>query len=543
MNTFIKRLNLTSKFIPVVLLGTIIALSIGGTLQMHQFNMLTADQINLADKLLSREQTVSKEMQLKSLNSKADTLGLFMSATAPDLIFSSDFTALIAFQAYAKKDSDVAYAGYLKPDESPMTQYTPSADKSMVLEKRYKIVSDGELLGFVLLGMSKESVNESIVASKQRIQEAVGSVETLAKTSQMNFVMIFLGSLVGVLVAIGVTLYLFFNKLVAARLLATKVLIEELSDGNGDLTKRLPVKNSDEVSMLCKAVNSFVAQLQEMVSKIIRDVKQLTEESSHLKAFGGELAGNVDTQKAETANAATSMNEMTCSMQEVASNTELADGMAHEADKEATDGTNIVNNTINSIKQLSAEITNTSGVIDTLQDESDKIGGVLDVIRGIAEQTNLLALNAAIEAARAGDQGRGFAVVADEVRTLASRTQSSTQEIQEMIERLQSGSKQAVNAMQESTEKAKATVEQTQLAGESLTNIAKAVTTISEMNTQIATAAEEQRKVAEGVNQSVTTIDSTSGQTAHSARQTADLSDRLSALADHLDSLVGQFKV
>ena len=251
----------------------------------------------------------------------------------------------------------------------------------------------------------------------------------------------------------------------------------------------------------------------------------------------------VQQQQSEVDQVATAMNEMSATVQEVARNAAVAAEAARKANGEATTGKQVVSQTVNAINEVAAEVEAATTVIHQLNADSNQIGTVLDVIRGIAEQTNLLALNAAIEAARAGDQGRGFAVVADEVRTLATRTQESTREIQKMIEGLQVGTRNAVQVMEQGRSKAQASVQQAAGAGESLSSITGVVGTISDMNAQIASAAEQQGAVAEEINRNIVNISQVTGQTAAGAGQIADASRELAKLAMHLQTHVGRFKV
>jgi methyl-accepting chemotaxis protein len=237
------------------------------------------------------------------------------------------------------------------------------------------------------------------------------------------------------------------------------------------------------------------------------------------------------------------MNEMSATVQEVARNAVEAAEAAKEADNTFHQGKQVIDRVIEAIGELANEVEKAANVIQQLEAESMNIGSVLDVIKSIAEQTNLLALNAAIEAARAGEQGRGFAVVADEVRTLAGRTQQSTQEIEEMISKLQSGANNAVKVMETGKDMTKVGVDQAAAAGEALLTINTAVERITGMNTQIASAAEEQSSVAEEINRSIVSINEVAEQSAAGAQQTAQASNDLARLADQLKALVGRFKV
>ncbi|MCG8324977.1 MAG: methyl-accepting chemotaxis protein, partial [Thiotrichales bacterium] len=274
----------------------------------------------------------------------------------------------------------------------------------------------------------------------------------------------------------------------------------------GDLTKKIRVLGKDEFAWMCWEYTCARKGFTEVVQSIKGNAAQLAAAAEELSAITETSSQGVVRQQSETQHVATAMNQMSATVQEVAKNAANAATAAAEADEQVKNGHGVVNDTVSTINALASEVAVTADVIERLKGDSLSIGAVLDVIRDIAEQTNLLALNAAIEAARAGEQGRGFAVVADEVRTLASRTQQSTQEINEMIERLQSGANEAVAAMEQGRTKAEATVQQAQKAGKALNAITEVVYNIKAMNMQIACAADEQSATAEEINRNIVNI-------------------------------------
>jgi len=310
-------------------------------------------------------------------------------------------------------------------------------------------------------------------------------------------------------------------------------------DGKVDLSYRAPNASSD----FAIGFNAFMDTIHGAVNKAQQAAGKLTAASDTLSQLTSKAREGSARQQSETEQVAAAMQEMTHTVQSVADSAEKAVNDARNADLAANNGSQVVSRSISVINNLASKVESAGAVIQKLDDESNNIGSVLDVIKGIAEQTNLLALNAAIEAARAGEQGRGFAVVADEVRTLASRTQKSTAEIQEMIERLQSGAREAVSAMDDGTKHAKEGVTQVEAAGEALSAITQAIATILEMNTHIARAADEQSTVSEEINRNISGISNVAHDTAAGVDQTMHASQELAGLSKELCSQVSKFTV
>ncbi|MCS3839830.1 methyl-accepting chemotaxis protein [Pseudomonas sp. JAI111] len=311
----------------------------------------------------------------------------------------------------------------------------------------------------------------------------------------------------------------------------------------GDLTHNLVSERRDELGQLQRAMQSMTLGLRELIGGISNGVTQIASAAEELSAVTEQTSAGVNSQKVETDQVATAMNEMTATVQEVARNAEEASEAAVAADQQAREGDKVVGEAIAQIERLALEVGNSTAAMSDLKRESDKIGSVLDVIKSVAQQTNLLALNAAIEAARAGEAGRGFAVVADEVRSLAQRTQKSTEEIEELIVGLQTGTQQVATIMDNSRSLTDSSVELTRRAGSSLESITRTVSAIQSMNQQIAAAAEQQTAVAEEINRSVLNVRDVSEQTSAASEETAASSVELARLGTHLQMLVGRFKV
>jgi len=342
-----------------------------------------------------------------------------------------------------------------------------------------------------------------------------------------------------VLVTLGIAHYL--GKLNGKR---AELIVQGLhAMSEGDLTHKVSISGKDEFAWMCWEYSEARKGFMNLVKEMLGSSVQLAAAAEELSAITEQANNGVMRQQGEIEQVATAMNEMSATVSEVSKNAANAASAATDADDRAKDGSDVVNTTVETINNLATEVERTSEVIENLKGDSLSIGAVLDVIRDIAEQTNLLALNAAIEAARAGEQGRGFAVVADEVRTLASRTQQSTREINDMIEKLQNGANQAVSVMEAGRTKAVESVDQAAKAGEALQAITGVVDNIKSMNMQIASAAEEQSATAEEINRNIVNISEVAQETAAGSQQTASASDELARLASDLQGHVVKFKI
>ena len=351
----------------------------------------------------------------------------------------------------------------------------------------------------------------------------------------------------GLLIAIGLLVCLVL--IVGFPLLVTRPLhsllhrIEQIADGDGDLRVRLDVLSRDELGKLSHAFNRFLDKLQPLIKEVGRVTGEVADSAQSLAGMAAANDRLISSEHVAVDQVSTAATEMSAAVHEVARNAQNAADAARQAEAQSREGAEVVGATIHSIRQLAQEMESASTTIQTLEQETANIGAVLAVIKGIAEQTNLLALNAAIEAARAGEQGRGFAVVADEVRALAARTQESTKDIQQMIERLQIGVQNAVKATHSGSARARQSVEQAAGVDQALSVTGDSVQRINDMAAQIATACEEQSSVTEEIARNISDIRDLSNEAAQTSEQSTRASQHLSELSHGLAQLVGRFRV
>ncbi|MFB2654837.1 methyl-accepting chemotaxis protein [Shewanella seohaensis] len=352
---------------------------------------------------------------------------------------------------------------------------------------------------------------------------------------------------INIILLIAILLSAFITVIVTQSLLRTirevVALLNEIADGEADLTQRLPVNGHDELTQLAKNFNRFVLRIQQLVAEVKDTTVQMVSASTQLNSVTHSATQDMSSQQNETQLVASAITEMAASAVEVAASADTANKLSEDAKAQALLGRETVTRATHSMRELASKVEASATTIEQLRNDSDKIGAVLDVIRAIAEQTNLLALNAAIEAARAGEQGRGFAVVADEVRSLASRTQESTKQIQQIIQTLQDRSGSAATMMGQSREATNSTVEQVTQVESALSTITEMVMSITHSVSQMAHAAEQQSTVVEEINMSINSVNDSANRTLTGVKQAASSANGLLGIGQQLDGLVSEFKV
>lgn len=358
-------------------------------------------------------------------------------------------------------------------------------------------------------------------------------------TSQRNSLLAYSCALLVIIIIVG----FFIGKSIIVPTHAASNLMKDIAQGEGDLTRTLDEQAQDEVSRLAHYFNEFTKKMRDSLTEVSNNASIVLNHALSIEDASSSAQLLTQNQSDITAQVAAAMEQMSSQIHDVSNNANAAEKAANDARQNTDQGKHIISNTITQMQLLSTNIDGVSHVVANLATESDNIGSVLDVIRGIAEQTNLLALNAAIEAARAGEQGRGFAVVADEVRTLANRTEQSTNEIQQMILKLQSGAQEAVSAVKTSQDISNQTVEQTSKADDALSEIDKLMALISDMNTQIARATEQQTQAADEVNLRINDLANMADESLTSSESLNNASTQLKSSSKNMSDVVSRFKI
>lgn len=444
------------------------------------------------------------------------------------------------FEKNANAAIDEAIVGVNTLAGDVSSQYIPQLQKANLALKGYRAavgqyrdaqqVSRQALEKMTNLGQQLLDISDKLTVSQNAKRDADSS-----QAQSMLGLATVLALFFGILAAWAIT------RQITLPLKQTLLAVDRVA--SGDLTHNLNIERRDELGQLQGGIQRMTLSLRALIGGISDSVTQIASAAEELSAVTEQTSAGVNSQKVETDQVATAMHQMTATVQEVARNAEEASEAALAADQQAREGDKVVNEAIAQIERLASEVGHSTTAMGELKRESDKIGSVLDVIKSVAQQTNLLALNAAIEAARAGEAGRGFAVVADEVRSLAQRTQKSTEEIEDLIAGLQSGTQRVATIMDNSRELTVSSVELTRRAGGSLESITRTVSAIQAMNQQIAAAAEQQSATAEEINRSVLNVRDVSEQTSAASEETAASSVELARLGTHLQGLVGRFRV
>ncbi len=454
-----------------------------------------------------------------------------------------------AKSAYMKHSSEYNSLPFSRFDEeSAYKAVTQNIERYFSLHERYIAalrLGDSDTIKHMRTHETLDAYN-SVVEQFDRL--SVANENRAAELDRQGTVAYENGMEYGIIITVLVILLIVVLAVVLIRQIRNPlmVLLEQTHKvAAGDLTTRLDMAKfaNDELGTVAKGFSDMQSNLHSLVSEVSGSVVQLSSAAEEISTVATQSSGNMNAQQHELNQLATAMNQMQATVQEVSRNTSDAADSAATANQRAEHGSVTVQESILQIEQVASEIESTASVISQLGEDSRNIGVVLDVIRGIAEQTNLLALNAAIEAARAGEQGRGFAVVADEVRTLAKRTQDSTTQINSIISGLQQRAEQAGVTMKQSQSMMNVTVETARDAGSVIAEISGAVSSISHMNIQIATATEEQGAVSEELNRSVVNISNASEEVAAGATQMAQACNELNHLATQLHGIVGRFRV
>lgn len=548
MNNSYARRSLSARFIFNVTLFSTMVIVMGGYLIYLNFVSAAATQVNIAGESLIEEQDSFSELLDKSLQDKAKIISELLAKTTSDLILSLDYEGLEQYRKVLATDPDISYVIFYDSQGTQIGTRSIDYEKFNAEPTKIDVYRDSDtgekvFMGSVTLGINRDRIIAGRAKSDKNLQKTIDKISSQSdKEMKYNITMMAL-IMLSMLIVMSIVIVLSFQKYITSPLKTMNNNLKKLSTVGGDLTYRIPVERNDEINDMSKTINEFLAVIQSMVSNIKNDTRVIVAEVNGLNESCVEMDSEAEKQLLQAESVATSVNEMSASIQEISRNTSFAAEQTKEAEDIANTTVREVSETVEQIKGLKEIVFNASSSIKELDGHCSQIEEVSFVIKSIAEQTNLLALNAAIEAARAGEQGRGFAVVADEVRTLAERTRASTQNISEMIQSLQNVSRASVIVMEQGCDQAQVGAEKTQQTGLAIEKINEVIQEVNSRSMQIAAAAEEQNTVTAEIDGNTVKINDISSNMRVQTNSVNMGISKIVSLLEGLDGNVSQFKV
>ncbi len=498
-----------------------------------------AQQATDTERFLHNEKAAQKTQLSENLEQKAVSLADLLALIAPQPITNYDYAMLEEYVRSAARDPDIGYVRVLDLDGEVIA----GTEVRDGLKQVKREISDGESkIATLEIGIVEERTVQVVKAMEGRLDRFQDDTALAASEAQKR-ILATSGMLGFVILLVGLVVTFLIVRNITGRLKHMSNLTRNIAEGEGDLTQRLEIICQDELGDLAGWVNTFVKKLQAIIAKLIDSAAQVARSAEQAATVTTHASRSLANQQMEIKQVAGAINQMVTTIQDVAQNTSSAALAAQNAGTEASSGKQSMALVVTGIETQAEEMLHSVEMAQTLSEDAESIGSVVEVIQGIAEQTNLLALNAAIEAARAGEQGRGFAVVADEVRALANRTQSSIQEITTIIERIQIKSRNTCTLMEQGNKRATTSVDSVRTTSSALESIFHAVETITDLNTQIATAMEEQSAVAEEIKGNITNINQLTDEVVESGRKGAISCEDLSRLVGERNALSSHLRV